>query len=211
MAALRPCILLRARRWARRRGVRSGRSRFGKPLVVVTSAGSRSCPTTSRLKAAVGEGEVEGLTEAMPTARGKPGVAARMGDAARAYVQASTISTALRASTSPRSSRRRIRRVEAKILHAVAEAAADNRVDPGPVGPELAALGPGEPERTCPGVRHQDGLSSVPGRCGPGSRRSTWSPWRAARAGPARRLAVIWSTSFVYSDTARSFANRVTS
>jgi glycosyltransferase involved in cell wall biosynthesis len=207
MAACDACILLRAPTMGETSGSAIRSLSLGKPLVVSDIGWFAELPDEVALKVPVGEGEIEGLTAAMRRLA-EPGVAARMGEAARAYVRAEhdleqvaeQYAAALEQAAGSRA-------VEAKILHAVAEAAADTGADPARLGPELAALG----------------LASTNGHVPVSDTRTgflrTWPMWAwlgslyvvavAVQLALGLRVVSPWIMvdELVYSDMARSFAS----
>jgi hypothetical protein len=135
-------VLLRAPTMGETSGSAIRTLSLGKPLVVSDVGWFAELPGEVALKVPVGgDEETAGLRAALERLS-EPGVAARMGDAALTYVReehdlgrvAERYVAALEQSAGSPT-------VEAKVLHAVAEAAADTGVEPGLVAPELAELG----------------------------------------------------------------------
>ena len=192
MAACDACVLLRAPTMGETSGSAIRTLSLGKPLVVSDVGWFAELPDDVALKVPVGEGEVEALVAALRAARRARGRRAHGRGGARLRPRRARSRRTSPSSTSPRSSRRPgSSAVEAKILHAVAEAAADTGADPARLAPELAALGLASPNGQRPGVRHRDGLvlrhlADV----GLARRALRRRGGRAARARPARRLAV---------------------
>ena len=141
MAACDACVLLRAPTMGETSGSAIRTLSLGKPLVVSDLGWFAELPDEVALKVPVGEGEVDGLVAAMRRLA-EPGVAARMGEAARAYVRAEhDLDRVAEQYVAALEQVAGSGAVEAKILRAVAEAAADTGVEPARIAPELAALG----------------------------------------------------------------------
>ena len=174
---------------------------LGKPLVVSDLGWFAELPDEVALKVPVGgDGEVDGARRARSTRLAEPGVAARMGEAARA-----------------------LRRAREHDLDRVAEqyvAALEQAAGSGAVEAKIAAArsprrrrtrastrarsrrssrrsGSSSRERPRPGARHAGGSACcAPARCGRGSRRSTWSPSPcSSRSACASSRRGSWSTS----------------
>jgi glycosyltransferase involved in cell wall biosynthesis/4-amino-4-deoxy-L-arabinose transferase-like glycosyltransferase len=207
MAACDACILLRAPTMGETSGSAIRTLSLGKPLVVSDVGWFAELPDDAALKVPVGDGEVGAVTGAMQRLA-EPGVAARMGEAAQAYVRAEhdldrvagEYVAALEQSAGSGA-------VEAKILHAVAEAAAATGTDPARLGPELAALGLASPNGQGPVSDTRTGFLS------------TWPMWAwlgslyvvavAVQLALGLRVVSPWIMvdELVYSDMARSFAD----
>ena len=141
MSACDACVLLRAPTMGETSGSAIRTLSLGKPLVVSDVGWFAELPDDVALKVPVGEGEVEGLVAAMRRLA-EPGVAARMGEAARAYVRAEhDLDQVAEAYVAALEQAAGSDAVEARILRAVAEAAADTGVEPARIAPELTALG----------------------------------------------------------------------
>jgi glycosyltransferase involved in cell wall biosynthesis len=115
---------------------------LGKPLVVSDVGWFAELPDDVALKVPVGGDEEVAATARALERLAEPGVAARMGEAARAFVRAEHdldrvagqyVAALEQAAGAPA--------VEAKIARAVAEAAADTGVEPGVLAPRLTELG----------------------------------------------------------------------
>ena len=129
MAACDACVLLRAPTMGETSGSAIRTLSLGKPLVVSDLGWFAELPDDVALKVPVGgDEEIAALVAALERLA-EPGVARAHGrGGARVRPGASTTSSASPSSTRPRSSRRPAApAVEAKILRAVAEAAADTR------------------------------------------------------------------------------------
>jgi glycosyltransferase involved in cell wall biosynthesis len=207
MQACDACILLRSPTMGETSGSAIRTLSLGKPLVVSDIGWFAELPADVALKVPVGAGEVEALTDALRRLA-EPGVAARMGEAAQAYVRAEhdldrvagEYVAALEQAAGSGA-------VEAKILQAVAEAAADTGVDPARLGPELAALGLASPNGH---VLVSDTRTGFLG---------TWPMWAwlgslyvvavAVQLALGLRVVSPWIMvdELVYSDMARSFAD----
>ena len=141
MSACDACVLLRAPTMGETSGSAIRTLSLGKPLVVSDVGWFAELPDDVALKVPVGEGEVEGLVTAMRRLA-EPGVAARMGEAARTYVRSEhDLDRVAEEYVAALEQAAGLGVVEAKILRAVAEAAADTGVEPARIAPELAALG----------------------------------------------------------------------
>jgi glycosyltransferase involved in cell wall biosynthesis len=217
MAACDACVLLRAPTMGETSGSAIRTLSLGKPLVVSDVGWFAELPDAVALKVPPGgEEEVAALAAALERLA-EPGVAAAMGEAARAYVEeehdlervAAQYAAALEESAGAGA-------VREKVLREIAEAAADVGVDAAPLAPELeraglvASNGHGAP-----------GHVPVPGT-------GTWPRWaRLLGAWPAWLwLGALYAVSvavqlalglrvvspwimvdeLVYSDMARSFA-----
>jgi glycosyltransferase involved in cell wall biosynthesis len=207
MAACDACILLRAPTMGETSGSAIRTLSLGKPLVVSDVGWFAELPDDVALKIPVGDGEVEALTGAMRRLA-EPGVAERMGQAAQAYVRAEhDLDRVAAGYVAALEQAAGSGAVEAKILRAVAEAAADTGVEPARLGPELAALGLASPNGHVP-------VSDT--RPGPLRSRPAWA-WLAGLyvVAVAVQLALglrvvspwIMVDELVYSDMARSFAD----
>ncbi len=207
MSACDACVLLRAPTMGETSGSAIRTLSLGKPLVVSDVGWFAELPDDVALKVPVGEGEVEGLVAAMRRLA-EPGVAARMGEAARAYVRAEhDLDQVAEQYVAALEQVAGSGAVEAKILRAVAEAAADTGVESAPLAPELAALGLVSP----------NGHASVSDtRTGPLRTLPIWA-WLVGlyAAAVAVQLSLglrvvspwIMVDELVYSDMARSFAD----
>ncbi|HEY8316687.1 MAG TPA: glycosyltransferase family 4 protein, partial [Gaiellaceae bacterium] len=141
MSACDACVLLRSPTMGETSGSAIRTLSLGKPLVVSDVGWFAELPDDVALKVPAGDGEVEALVAAFDRLA-EPGVAERMGEAARTYVRtehdldrvAEEYVAALEQVAGSGA-------VEAKILRSVAEAAADTGADPARIAPELAALG----------------------------------------------------------------------
>ena len=207
MSACDACLLLRSPTMGETSGSAIRTLSLGKPLVVSDVGWFAELPDDVAIKVPVGDGEVEALVAAM-TRLAEPGVAARMGEAARSYVRsehdldrvAEEYVAALEQAAGSSA-------VEAKILRAVAEAAADTGVEPACLAPELTALGLASPNGHVPVSDTRTGLLGI------------WPMWAwlgalyvvAATVQLALGLRVVspWIMvdELVYSDMARSFAD----
>ena len=181
---------------------------LGKPLVVSDVGWFAELPDDVALKVPVG-GDEEVTAIAQSLARlAEPGVAARMGEAARAYVLAEHdldrvaeqyVAALEEAAGAPA--------VEAKIARAVAEAAADTGAEPALLAPRLTELGLLSPNGHVP-------VSNT--RTGPLQRLPLWA-WLSSlyavavvvQLALALRVVSPWIMvdELVYSDMARSFAD----
>jgi glycosyltransferase involved in cell wall biosynthesis len=206
MAACDACILLRAPTMGETSGSAIRTLALGKPLVVSDVGWFAELPDDVGLKVPVGEGEVEALTGALQRLS-EPGVAASLGESARAYVRAEhdlgrvaeEYVAALEQSAGSGA-------VEAKVLRAIAQAAADTGADPARIAPELAGLG----------IAGSNGHVLV-SDTRPGFLR-TWPIWAwlgslyvvatAVQLAIGLRVTSPWIMvdELVYSDMARSFA-----
>jgi glycosyltransferase involved in cell wall biosynthesis/4-amino-4-deoxy-L-arabinose transferase-like glycosyltransferase len=211
MAACDVCVLLRAPTMGETSGSAIRTLSLGKPLVVSDVGWFSELPDDVALKVQVGgDAEVEALASALAQLA-EPGVAERMGEAARAYVRAEhdlervagQYAAALEEAAGDTIVRER-------VLHEVADAAADTGVEPELIAPELQRAALVSP----------DGRAQVlPRGSGPGPRLlralPTWA-WLGALylASVAVQLALglrlrspwIMVDELVYSDMARSFA-----
>ncbi len=207
MSACDACILLRAPTMGETSGSAIRTLSLGKPLIVSDVGWFAELPDEVALKVPVGEGEVEALVAAM-SRLAEPGVAARMGGAARAYAGSEhDLGHVAEAYVSALEQAAGSHAVEAKILRSVAAAAADTGVDPARIAPELATLGLASPNGH---VLVSD--------TGPGPlRRWPMSAWLvglyavavAVQLALAHRVVSPWIMvdELVYSDMARSFAS----
>jgi glycosyltransferase involved in cell wall biosynthesis len=212
IAACDACVLLRAPTMGETSGSAIRTLSAGKPLVVSDIGWFAELPDDVALKVPVGEGEVDAIVAAM-NRLAEPRVAARMGEAARAYVRAEhDLDRVAEAYVAALEQAAGASAVEAKILRAVAEAAADTGVAPSRIAPELAALGLVSPNGHVPGPG--------PGTRGPGTGLlRTWPMWAwlgglyavavAAQLALGLRVVSPWIMvdELVYSDMARSFAD----
>ena len=176
---------------------------LGKPLVVSDLGWFAELPDEVALKVPVGDGEEEALLHAFERLA-EPGVAARMGEAARAHVKhehglervAGLYVSALEQAAGGAA-------VEANVLHEVAAAAAATGADVGSLAADLRELG----------LTGHDAVSDTvrPFRLGP--------PWLVLGVLYAVAVAVLLTLALrvkspwimvdelVYSDTARSIAD----
>jgi glycosyltransferase involved in cell wall biosynthesis len=207
MSACDACVLLRAPTMGETSGSAIRALSLGKPLVVSDVGWFAELPDDVVLKVPVGEGEVEGLVAAMRRLA-EPGVAARMGEAARAYVRAEhDLDQVAEQYVAALEQAAGSGAVEAKILRAVAEAAADTGVEPARIAPELTALGLTSPTGHAPVSDTRTGPLRI------------WPMWAwlgalyvvAVTVQLALGLRVVspWIMvdELVYSDMARSFAD----
>ncbi len=206
MTACDACVLLRAPTMGETSGSAIRTLSLGKPLVVSDVGWFAELPDDVALKVPVGDGEVEGLVAAMRRLA-EPGVAARMGEAARAYVRAEhDLDRVAEQYVAVLEQVAGSGAVEAKILRAIAEAAADTGVEPARIAPELTALGLVSPNGHVPVSDTKTGpLRTLP----------IWA-WLGGlyAAAVAVQLALglrvvspwIMVDELVYSDMARSFA-----
>ena len=197
MAACDACVLLRAPTMGETSGSAIRTLSLGKPLVVSDVGWFAELPDDVALKVPVGgDEEVDALAAALERLA-DPGVAARMGDAARAYVErehdlgrvAGLYAAALEEAAGDAV-------VREGVLREVAAAAADTGVEPELLAPELRAAALVSPDGRAPaghvpvsdpGTRLPADLADV----GSGSRVALRRLGRRpARARPSRRLAV---------------------
>jgi glycosyltransferase involved in cell wall biosynthesis len=182
---------------------------LGKPLVVSDVGWFAELPDDVALKVPVGGDEEVSATARALERLAEPGVAARMGEAARAYVRAEHdldrvagqyVAALEQAAGAPA--------VEAKIAHAVAEAAAATGVEPALLAPRLTEVG------LLGSNGHVPVVSDT--RTSPLRRLPLWA-WLSGlyAAAVAVQLALalrvvspwIMVDELVYSDMARSFAD----
>ena len=141
MAACGAVVLLRAPTMGETSGSAIRTLSLGKPLVVSDLGWFAELPDDVALKIPVGEGEEQALGRALETLA-DPQVAARMGTAAREYVErehglqhvAELYASALEQAAGGAA-------VEARVLHEVAAAAADTGLEPELLAPDLRELG----------------------------------------------------------------------
>jgi glycosyltransferase involved in cell wall biosynthesis len=141
IAACEGVVLLRAPTMGETSGSAIRTLSLGRPLVVSDLGWFAELPDDVALKVPVGDGEEEAIVDAFETLA-DPGVAARMGEAARAYAEdehgldhvAELYVAALEQAAGSAA-------VEARVLHDVAEAAADTGIDADALAPGLAELG----------------------------------------------------------------------
>jgi hypothetical protein len=212
LAACDACVLLRAPTMGETSGSAIRALSLGKPLVVSDVGWFAELPDEVALKVpAGGDAEIEAIAAALERLA-EPGVAARTGEAARAYVErehglervAGEYAAALEqaAGDAP---------VRERVLREVAAAAADVELEPEPLATLLrdAAL-------VSPDGRAATGHGPGPG---PGTRLlRAWPPWAwlgalyavavAVQLSLALRVSSPWIMvdELVYSDMARSFA-----
>jgi glycosyltransferase involved in cell wall biosynthesis len=202
IAACDAVVLLRAPTMGETSGSAIRTLSLGKPLVVSDLGWFAELPDDVALKVAVGEGEEAALVAALDRL-GEPEVAARMGEAARDYVReehdlahvAELYAAALEQAAGGAA-------VDARVLGAVARAAADTGVNTALLAPDLRELGVSG-----------HGPTTVSGRRFP-----TWPMWLWVGALYAVAVAVLLALALrvkspwimvdelVYSDTARSIA-----
>jgi glycosyltransferase involved in cell wall biosynthesis len=206
MSACTACVLLRAPTMGETSGSAIRALSLGKPLVVSDVGWFAELPDDVAIKVPVGDGEVEALVAAM-TRLAEPGVAARMGETARAYAGAEhDLDRVAEAYAAALEEAAGSSAVEAKILQAVAEAAADTGADPARIAPGLADLGLVSPSGS---VVERRGLAPLRG-----ARPLTWlvglyAVAVAVQLALALRVVSPWIMvdELVYSDMARSFAS----
>jgi glycosyltransferase involved in cell wall biosynthesis len=142
MRACDACVLLRSPTMGETSGSAIRTLSLGKPLVVSDVGWFAELPDEVALKVPVGGDEEPAALRAALERLAEPGVAARMGDAALAYVRSEHdlervaelyVAALEQSGGSPAA--------EAKILEAVAAAAADTGVEANVLAPELAELG----------------------------------------------------------------------
>jgi glycosyltransferase involved in cell wall biosynthesis/4-amino-4-deoxy-L-arabinose transferase-like glycosyltransferase len=210
MAACDACVLLRAPTMGETSGSAIRTLSLGKPLVVSDVGWFSELPDSVALKVPVGgDEEVQALAAALERIA-EPGVAERMGEAARAYVRevhdldrvAAQYAAALEEAAGDSTVRER-------VLREVAEAASDVGIEPELLAPELQRAALVSP----------DGRPRVPQGSDPGPRLlravPTWA-WLAVvyilsvvvqlALGLRLRSPWIMVDELVYSDMARSFA-----
>jgi hypothetical protein len=199
-------VLLRAPTMGETSGSAIRTLSLGKPVIVSDLGWFGELPDDVAFKVPVGDGEEAALVDAFERLA-EPGVAEEMGEAARRYVGsehdvdrvAEQYVAALEQTAGSGA-------VEAKVLYAVAAAAADTGVDPVTLEPELSGLGLTSPNGSRPG---------------PGPRQrwiSRWPMWAwlcglyaaavVVQLALALRVVSPWimTDELVYSDMARSFA-----
>jgi glycosyltransferase involved in cell wall biosynthesis len=206
MSACTACVLLRAPTMGETSGSAIRTLSLGKPLVVSDVGWFAELPDDVAIKVPVGDSEVEALVAAM-TRLAEPGVAARMGESARAYVGAEhDLGRVAEEYVAALEQAAGSSAVEAKILRAVAEAAADTGADPARIAPELAGLGLVSSNGS---VVQRRGLAPLRG-----ARPLTWlvglyAVAVAVQLALALRVVSPWIMvdELVYSDMARSFAS----
>jgi glycosyltransferase involved in cell wall biosynthesis len=213
MAACDACVLLRAPTMGETSGSAIRTLSLGKPLVVSDIGWFAELPDEVALKVPVGgDAEVDTLAAAL-VRLAEPGVAERMGEAARAYAQAEhdldRVAEQYAAALEEAAGDRVVRE---RVLREIADAAAGTGADPELLAPELqraALVSPDGRAATLPPVGHGRDpgpvLRALP----------TWM-WLGALylASVAVQLALglrlpspwIMVDELVYSDMARSFA-----
>ncbi|HVM56554.1 MAG TPA: glycosyltransferase family 4 protein [Gaiellaceae bacterium] len=212
MAACDACVLLRAPTMGETSGSAIRTLSLGKPLVVSDTGWFAELPDDVAVKVpAGGDEEVDALAAALERLT-DPAVAARMGEAARAYVErehdlgrvAGLYAAALEQAAGDAA-------VREKVFREVAAAAADVGVEPELLAPELRQAAIVSPDGRAP-----TGRVSVPGT---GTRLlRTWPMWLWVATLYAVSVVVqltlglrvtspwIMVDEIVYSDMARSFA-----
>jgi glycosyltransferase involved in cell wall biosynthesis len=201
------CVLLRSPTMGETSGSAIRTLSLGKPLVVSDVGWFAELPDDVALKARPGgDAEVEEIAAALERVA-EPGVAARMGEAARAYVArehdldgvAAQYAAALEEAAGGSA-------VDAAVLREVASAAADVGLDADVLAPQLQDLVRGTPAPAPPPARRERLLSLWP----------MWI-WVAAlyciavvvHLALALRVVSPWimADELIYSDMARSFAD----
>ena len=211
MAACDACVLLRAPTMGETSGSAIRTLSLGKPLVVSDVGWFSELPDDVALKVTVGgDAEVEALTAAL-VRLAEPGVAARMGDAARAYVEAEhdldRVAAQYAAALEEAAGDSIVRD---RVLREVADAAADIGVRPELLAPELQRAALVSPDGRAPARPRGSGPGTGLVRALP-----TWA-WLGAlylasvgvelALGLRLRSPWIMVDELVYSDMARSFA-----
>jgi glycosyltransferase involved in cell wall biosynthesis len=208
MRACDACVLLRAPTMGETSGSAIRTLSLGKPLIVSDLGWFGELPDDVALKVPVGGDEEVRVLVAALERLADPTVAARMGEAALAYVRSAHdlgsvaeqyVAALEQAAGAPT--------IEAKILRAVAEAASDTGVEPGELAPELAELGLASPNGQGPVTVTGTGLLGI------------WPMWLwlaslyvgavAVQLALGLRVVSPWIMvdELVYSDMARSFAD----
>jgi glycosyltransferase involved in cell wall biosynthesis/4-amino-4-deoxy-L-arabinose transferase-like glycosyltransferase len=208
MRACDACVLLRAPTMGETSGSAIRALSLGKPLIVSDLGWFGELPDDVALKVPVGGDEETRALVAALERLADPAVAARMGEAALAYVRSAHdlgsvaeqyVAALEQAAGAPP--------VEAKILRAVAEAASDTGVEPAELAPELARLGLVSPNGHVPVSDTRTGLLGI------------WPMWLwlaslyvvavAVQLALGLRVVSPWIMvdELVYSDMARSFAD----
>jgi glycosyltransferase involved in cell wall biosynthesis len=205
MAACDAVVLLRAPTMGETSGSAIRTLSLGKPLVVSDLGWFAELPDGVAFKVPVGDGEEEALLRAFEQLA-EPGVAARMGEAARAYVQrehgldhvAELYVAALEQAAGGAA-------VDAQVLHEVAAAAADTGVETEALASELRELGIGRGGSPVPQPRRR-AWPVVPAWLWLGA---LYAVAVAVTLTLALRVKTPWIMvdELVYSDTARSVAD----
>lgn len=212
MAACDACVLLRAPTMGETSGSAIRTLSLGKPLVVSAVGWFAELPDEVALKVPPGGADEVGALAAALARLAEPGVAARMGEAARALVESEhdleRVAGQYAAALEEAAGRAT---VDEKVLREVAAAAAEVGLDPEPLAPELERAGLVSADgRVSKGHVPRPGHGTWPF--------GTWPTW--ALLGSLYAVAVVVALSLglrlvspwimvdelVYSDMARSFA-----
>jgi glycosyltransferase involved in cell wall biosynthesis len=213
LAACDACVLLRAPTMGETSGSAIRTLSLGKPVVVSDLGWFAELPDDVAIKVPVGgDAEIAGIVAALERLA-DPATAARMGAAARAYVEREhALPTVAEQYVAALETAAGADAVEASVLHEIAEAAAGVGLDPELLAPDLAAIG-----LVSPDGRGRAGRSVPPGRwAGLLATLPAWA-WLAVlyvlsvtvQLSLGLRIPSPWIMvdELVYSDMARSFAS----